>query len=167
MRRALALASVFIGIPTAVSGQPKANIYLDCDVLRRYSIPDDRQVGERLNFKIDQEASTIYQFDFDTGLYEKTCIKRYEGSDFSQMIGTCSVNDEYVSFIYTRNSIFFHETQYVRIFRGSGRLSGNLSMYNGPYKDSEWDPSKRPMAQYAIDGSCARGKDMSAVERAF
>ena len=131
MKRALTLASVFICIPTAVSGQSMTNIYLDCDVIRTYSIPHDNRVVEKLILKIDQKNEIIYKFDFDRGVYENACVKRGERSDFDQMIGTCSVNDEYVYFIYTQNYIFFYENQDIRIFRGSGRLSGNLSMYYG------------------------------------
>jgi hypothetical protein len=107
------------------------NIYLDCDVIRTYSIPHDNRVVEKLILKIDQKNEIIYKFDFDRGVYENACVKRGERSDFDQMIGTCSVNDEYVYFIYTQNYIFFYENQDIRIFRGSGRLSGNLSMYYG------------------------------------
>ena len=167
MKRALTLASVFIGLPTAVNGQSTANIYLDCDVIRAYSIPDERRVGERLNFKIDQETSVIYQFDFDAGLYENTCVEKNDKSDFNLMIGNCVVSEESVISIHTQNSGFFYTIQSITIYRGSGRLRGDLSMYIGPYKAGEWDPSKKPMVKYDINGSCARGKDMSAVEKAF
>jgi len=167
MIRPLTIATVFIGIPTAVSGQSTGYIYLDCDVLRTYSIPDERQVSEKLNFKIDQENSIIYQFDFDTGVYDNTCAQGNGKSDFDLMIGSCSINEESVMSTHTQNSMFFYTTQSFRIFRGSGRLRGDLSMYLGPYKTGEWDPSKKPMAKYDLNGSCARGKDMSAVERAF
>lgn len=166
MKRALTLASVFIALPTAVSGQSTDNIYLDCDVIRTYSIPDERRVGEKLNFKIDQEKTIIYQFNYDEGIYENTCENRDDKSDFDKKVGSCFIDAASIFSASTDNSIFFHTTQYIRVYRGSGRLRGDSTIYDGPFKVGDLKP-KKPLVQYDINGSCVRGKDMSTVEKAF
>jgi hypothetical protein len=147
--------------------QTSSEIFLDCDSTRTYSIPEQKRFDEKLSFKIDQEKSIIYQFDFDKGIYENTCVKGDGKSKFSEMVGSCLITEEFISFIYTANFIFFHESQSLRIFRGSGRLRGNLSTYSGPYQVGEWDPAKKPTVQYDIDGSCVRGRDMRTAKKVF
>jgi len=167
MKRALALSSVFIGIPTAVSGQPANNIYLDCNVIRTYSIPDEKRVDEKINFYLDSKNSIIYKFDPDAGVYKNTCVKRGAKPDFGLMIGSCFIMEEDISSIYSQNSIFFYTIESIRIFRGSGRLQGDFSMYSGPYRAGEFDPGKKSMVKYELNGFCVRGRDMSSIEKAF
>ena len=167
MRKILILSSVFISIPSAVSSQSAPNIYLDCDVIKTYSVPDQRRLGEKISYKIDEANSIIYQFNIDKGIYENACDKDDGKNNFSKMVGSCSINEEQVFFSHIENSIFFYEIKFLRIYRGSGRLRGDLSMYSGPFKDGDLGPIKKPMVRYDLDGSCQRGVDKSVSKKAF
>jgi hypothetical protein len=98
MKRALTLASVFIALPTAVSAQSTAYIYLDCDVTRYYKgIDEGKTLRDRLYFKVNMENSDVMEFDIDRGKYEVLCGAQNEDYKFAEAQGNCSVGDEIIS----------------------------------------------------------------------
>lgn len=154
-------------IPTMVSGQNQPSIYIDCEVIRSYSIPDSRLVKDKLNYKIDTKSSTIYEYDFDKGVYLNKCVNNDGDLKIGQSSGVCVVDEERFFFVNTSEYAFFHNSDSVTIYRASGKIRGDLSMYQGPFKRGEFDPNKRPMVEYKINGTCQQGADLSRAEKAF
>lgn len=167
MNKRLLLSFLFLAIPSTGHGQSPSTIYIDCDVVRSYSVPDKRVVRERLSFKVDASKSTIYEFDFDKGDYINQCNKVDGNLKIGQSNGFCLVDDEAFRFTNVSEFAFFHNSHSITIYRSSGRLMGDLSMYQGPFKRGELDPNKRAMVDYALNGSCQKGVDLSTSKKAF
>lgn len=170
MDKRLLLSFLFLAIPSAGHGQSPSSIYVDCDVVRSYTVPEKKLFRERLNFKIDTLNKTIFEYDFDKGVYLSQCEKfedEMKIENLGKASGTCFVDDEAFRYMNIKNSILFHISDSITIYRSSGRLTGNSSMYSGSFKRGEFNPNKGPMADYALNGSCQKGADLSTSKKAF
>jgi hypothetical protein len=167
MYKKLALSLSLISFATSAYAQSTSDIFVDCEVVRSYNVPEKKFVRESLNFKIDTSNSIIYEFDFDKGKYDHKCLKSEGDLKIGESSGYCMVNDEAVRFTNLSQYGFFHNSESITIYRSSGKIRGDLSMYQGPFKRGEFDSNKRPMVEYKINGTCQQGADLSRAKKAF
>jgi hypothetical protein len=167
MYKKIALSLSLISFATSAYAQSTSDIFVDCEVIRSYNLPEKKFVRESLNFKIDTSNSVIYEFDFDTGKYDHKCLKSEGDLKIGESSGYCMVNDEAVRFTNLSQYVLFHNSESITIYRSSGKLRGDFSMYKGSFKIGEFDPNKSAMVEYRLDGTCQQGSDKSRAKKAF
>jgi hypothetical protein len=89
--------------------QNASEIFINCDAVRDYSIPEKKLVGDMISFKIDTAKSTVYKFDSDKGIYLNQCEKQDGALKIWQSSGSCFVNDESFRVVVVSEHILFHE----------------------------------------------------------
>lgn len=167
LKRCLSTLLLMGSLPSAAIAQSTDDLFLTCDTARQYKGSDaGKTIPETLYIKVNTKTFMISEFNTDLSKYEDMCEPKGSTPKMWEWQGSCSMDDEMVSLVTKRGGLVTSWKNY-RIYRGSGRISGSVSVYFGVVMDFKEMLEKTPMAQFDIIGSCQKGVDMRMSKKAF
>jgi hypothetical protein len=167
LKRCLSTLLLMGALPSTAIAQSTDTLFLTCNTARQYKGSDaGKTLPETLYVKINTKTFMISEFNADLSKYEDMCEHKGVTPKMWEWRGTCLMDDEVVTLIVNRGGLTSTWKNY-RIYRGSGRISGSVSVYFGVVMDFKEMLEKTPMVSFDIVGSCQKGVDMSMSKKAF
>ena len=159
---------MLVTVTTPATAQTTNPIFLDCDTVRQYLIPDEgKVVREVLHFKLDFDNSNVLQLDTDRGNYESLCKDDTEKTVLFKVKGSCFFGDEIIYAGGTKGVFTITSVDDVQFYRKTGKIGGSRKTYLGSTRDIIELLATKPVVEYRISGNCQQGIDLSPKKRAF
>ena len=154
-------------VPSFSAPQPPSAVFLDCDTLSEYSIPNKGQVVQtKLHFKIDFENSDVLELNPNKGIYESFC-KDPEKIEFFRVKGTCLFTEDMIYADATKPLMAITALDQIYFYRKTGKIGGSRRTYSDNSRDILELIKKSPIVEIYISGNCQQGVDLSPTKRAF
>jgi hypothetical protein len=154
-------------VTTPAIAQTSKPIFLDCDTVSEYSIPNKGQiVRKNLHFKLDFVNSDVLELNSDKGVYVSWC-KDPEKDERLRDKGYCIITDDIIYASVTKPISFITAMDELTFYRQTGKIKGSRKSYLDSSRDFIEIMKKKPLVEYQVDGTCRQGVDLSSPKRAF
>jgi hypothetical protein len=158
---------MLVAVTTPAAAQTTDPIFLDCDTVSEYVVPNKGQVVRKtLHFKLDFVNSDVLELDVDKGIYVSWC-RDPEKNERLRDKGSCIITDDMIYANVTKPISIITALDDLTFYRQTGKIKGSRKSYLDTTRDFIEIMKKSPLVHYRIDGVCQQGVDLSPSKRAF
>jgi hypothetical protein len=158
---------MLVAVTTPAAAQTSNPIFLDCDTVSEYVVPNKGQVVRKtLHFKLDFVNSDVLELNADKGVYVSWC-RDPEKNEKLRDKGNCIITDDMIYATVTKPISIITALDDLTFYRQTGKIKGSRKSYLDTTRDFIEFMQKQPLVDYRIDGTCQQGVDLSSAKRAF
>jgi len=131
----LPLLIMLVAVSTPTAAQTSDPIFLDCDTVSEYVVPNKGQVvRESLHFKLDFVNSDVLELNSDKGIYESWCNDPEKNEKLRDK-GSCIITDDMIYASVTKPMLIITAIDELTFYRQTGKIKGSRKSYFDTTRD--------------------------------